>query len=149
MSLTVRSVKGVLTLTWKVDTEAQTMEASWKIRPSMTEQEKLDTLVKATVFIGRQMGAMPESIQIPGAGTATPSAIATPPNPPETSGPNSSGSSKGTILTPTAMTLAGKPSDGGPAARYDEKFWQDMPTNMVPGHLASSWEMDPDGSAGW
>lgn len=143
MPLTVKNLKGNTKITWT--NEDQTTEASWTIKGEATEEEAWEILTKATVFIGKQLGAMPESIATTSstnrpAPATTATASATPVSPPPTSG-----------LILGGGSFSDRPSDGGPpTGSMGTKFWESMPTSSVPAHLAggeAGWEMDP--GEGW
>lgn len=143
MPLTVRNLKGNTKITWT--NEDQTTEASWTIKKEMPETEAWEILTKATVFIGKQLGAMPEGIATTSSTNRPVPAITamasdTPASPLPTSG-----------LILGSGSFSDRPSDGGPpTGSMDTKFWESMPTNSVPARLASSeaaWEMDP--GEGW
>lgn len=143
MPLTVKNLKGNTKITWT--NQDQTTEASWTIKGEATEQEAWEILTKATVFIGKQLGAMPEGV------TTTPStnrpALATSATTSDT--PATPSSTSGLILG--SGSFSDLPSDGGPpTGSMDAKFWESMPTNSVPPRLASGeagWEMDV--AEGW
>lgn len=146
MPLTVRSLKGNTKITWT--NQSQTTEASWTIKKEMSEKEAWEILTKATVFIGKQLGAMPEETPSPTSLTAK-TASAT--------GATTAGTSPTPSPSPTSALILGsgsfsdKPSDGGPPrGSMDTKFWESMPTDSVPARLAggeAGWEMDP--GEGW
>lgn len=144
MSLTIRSLKGDTKITWV--SEDQATEASWTIKKDMTEEQGWKILTKATVFIGKQLGMMPETMAGPMGGTGSASAPAAPI-------PTGSTQPSQRVQMMNPASLPDRPSDGGPpTGAMDQTFWGSMPTAEVPGHLAASehaWEMDPDSTGGW
>lgn len=150
MPLKIQTVKGVTTLKWTSRDETQSAE--FRILPSMTEEEKINSLIRAAAFIGKQAGLMPETPSTPGsstspaapATTATNSAAPTPPT-------SALALAMKTPLVPSG-SFSDMPSDGGPPkGSMDAKFWESMPTATVPGHLSTpqggGWEMDV--AEGW
>lgn len=136
MPIKVKTLKGNTTISWT--NEDQTTAASWTIKQGATEAEAWETLTKATVFIGKQIGTMGEP--------TTPTATA----PRATASGSSQSATTPALQLPTMspMSLSDKPSDGGPpTGSMDSKFWETMPTAEVPGHLAGDWQMDP--GRGW
>lgn len=135
MPIKVRTLKGNTTISWT--NESQTTAASWTIKGEATEAEAWEILTKATVFIGRQLGQIPETTAPAPATSVTP---ATATNAAQPAAP-----AAGKILMTPSLSDA--PAGGAPAKGYDEKFWEAMPTMQVPGHLAPTWEMDV--AEGW
>lgn len=167
MPLKIQTVKGVTTLKWTSRDETQSAE--FRILPSMTEEEKINSLIRAAAFIGKQAGLMPETPSTPGSSTS-PAASATtamtfamktplvaPPSTPTTGGmsgaaPSAPSPSPTSSLTLPSGSFSDMPSDGGPPkGSMDAKFWESMPTATVPGHLSTpqggGWEMDV--AEGW
>lgn len=152
MPLKIQTVKGVTTLKWTSRDETQSAE--FRILPSMTEEEKINSLIRAAAFIGKQAGLMPETAT-PGSSTS-PAASATTAT---TSGAITIPPAVAALSSPTPMpptlnsrTFSDRPSDGGPPqGSMDGKFWESMPTATVPGHLSTpqggGWEMDV--AEGW
>lgn len=141
MALTMKTVKGVVTLTWTTPT----MEASWKVRPQMEEAEILDTLERVVRFVRTQNGEPTFPVRYPDAPGA-PSAM-TPgiPLPQPTPAPGPSTAPRVPMMPPAS--LSDRPSDGGRPG--NQEFWESMPTLAVPEHLAressGGWEMIPPG----
>jgi len=140
--LSLKTIKGVVTLKW----ESPTMEASWKIRPSMTEVEMLETLERVTQFVRAQYGQAPMAMGM--LRTNSPTSLTT-----TTVSATSAGTASipqgepGKILMAPAAALSELPAGGLPPV--NKEFWESMPTLEVPGNLAPSWEMDPDAGSGW
>jgi len=138
MTLSLKTVKGVVTLKW----ESPTMEASWKIRPQMSEGEMLQTLERVTQFVRAQYGQTLAGSPMPSAASAMAAGI------PETPiAPALPQTEVGKILMAPPTALSDAPAGGLPPV--NKEFWESMPTLEVPGNLAPSWEMDPDAGAGW
>lgn len=138
MPIKVRTLKGNTTISWS--NEDQTTAASWTIKKESTEFEAWETLTKATVFIGRQIGQMPDTTTLP----MTKTASAMPAGSAVTSPPGTLSPEARILMTPMND---GAPAGGAPVTGFGEKFWEGMPTTVVPGNLAPSWEMDV--SEGW
>lgn len=156
MSLTIKTVKGVTTLTW----ESPTMGAFWKIRQGMTDEEIIEiftnvvTTMKgvgmdraAKIFeLETELGMVPP-LAAQGPTAAGPAARPT--------SPAASGRAQATATAPTAepaaqpgkilmmppTTLDGAPAGGAPANNGVD--FSALPSDRVPGHLASDWEMAP------
>lgn len=141
MPIKVRTLKGNTTIAWS--NPDQTMAASWTITKEASEAEAWEILTKATVFIGRQLGQIPETT--PGSSMNPPAPATSVTSTAGGSAPPSELSSAGKILMTPLKSDA--PAGGAPVTGFGEKFWQDMPTNTVPGNLAPSWEMDV--AEGW
>lgn len=145
MPLSLKTVKGVVTLTWS----SPTMEASWKIRPQMTEMEMMDTLCRVVIFVNsqnRELGKMEYELL----GDASAAGMSG-----EGNAPASSASQPGTqapaqagrILMGPPATVSDRPSDGGvPQGNID---FTSLPTTTVPAELQQTWEMAPPEEMTW
>jgi hypothetical protein len=143
MPLKVSTRNKTVIITWENPDQSQSAE--FRIRPTMTEEEMLEVLVKATTFIAKQMGEISSQIaelelEITGT-TPGPSAPATtalqapaPVQPADPSAPR--------IPMMPPVSLSDQPAGGPPVSTFG---WSDMPTMHVPPELASSWEMIPPG----
>lgn len=147
MSLTMKSVKGVLTLTW----ESPTMEASWKIPKDSPEETIIDTLDRVVRFVKMQRGEpigpnwplTTPALDIRPATTDSSSTAQ------QGSGAMSPGSPQSgnriQMMPPTS--LSDRPSDGGPT--QDANAWQSLPTTTVPASLQGTWEIMPPEEMTW
>ena len=134
-------------ITW--ETPDESLSATFRIKPEMDDSEILKTLVKATVFISRQMGEMEAEIslleaEIFGAAAAPQSSPASPGH--GTAASVSEGhvpSAATRIAMPDPAKLSDRPSDGGPVNSHFG--WGSAPTQQVPARLAGEWELIPPG----
>ncbi len=149
MSLSVRSAKGAVLIKWTGEMAKGEMTAEWRISPTMSQEEVLDVLVRATDFLASQMGVISQEIsalsaatagtEAPAGGTAAPSVN---PGSASHSEPQSSNIARVPMMPPTSLPDA--PAGGAPT---NQNFWSGMPTT-VPGELTASpmgWEMIPPG----
>ncbi len=144
MPLSLKTVKGVVSLAWSSPESSNlTMEASWKIRPSMTEAEMLDTLCRVVIFVNsqnRELGKMEYELIKPQDAAPSTSPISTPAVPVETAIP-------GKILMMPPSQVGDRPSDGGvPQGNID---FGSLPTTSVPAELQQIWEMAPPEEMTW
>lgn len=138
-------------ITW--ETPDESLSATFRIKPEMSEEEILKTLVKAVIFIGNQMGIMAAEIAelelaimgstAPTAATATASET----TPARTAGsaaapPGLSTAQRVPMMPPAS--LSDLPNGGVPITTFG---WGSMPTRSVPAELAApeagGWEMIP------
>lgn len=145
MSLSLKTVKGVMTLTWS----SPTMEASWKIAPQMTEEEMLGTLTQMVSFVRQQRGATQMEIaKLETELGMRPAAPATAPSPvPAPSATPVPPTGPGKILMGPPTTLTDAPAGGAPAR--SDVDWSSMPSTTVPEHLQKAWEMVPPEEQSW
>jgi hypothetical protein len=138
MPLKLKTVKGVVTLTWS----SPTMEASWKIRPTMTEAEMMDTLCRVVIFVNsqnRELGKMEyELLGTPSDGAVTTTA-------PEQAGASTPPVGRIQMLPPSAV--GDRPSDGGPPQGGID--FTSMPTTTVPEALQATWDIMPPEEMTW
>lgn len=142
MPLSLKTVKGVVSLTWS----SPTMEASWKIRPSMTEAEMMDTLCRVVIFVNsqnRELGKMEYELIKPQAAAAAP----VPPAAQGSATPAPETGTTGRILMQPPQAGNDRPSDGGPPA--EKSMFEALPTTTVPAELQSIWEMAPPEEQSW
>lgn len=138
MPLKMKTVKGIVTLTWT----SPTMEASWKIRPSATEEEIVSTLSRVLVFVKSQTGSVTAQMNptAPAPALGAGQATATTATDPGSTDP-------GRVLMMPPVSLSDRPSDGGPPK--GEIDWGSMPTTTVPAELQGTWEMAPPEEMTW
>lgn len=147
MPLSVKTIKGVVTLTWSTPT----MEASWKISPSMPEAEVMDTLCRVVIFVNSQNRQHQkevakleyELLETPQNAAAAPAL----PAPSETATSAGANSQAGRILMPPPSQVGDRPSDGGPPKGGID--FASMPTTTVPAELQQFWEMAPPEEMTW
>lgn len=152
MSLTIKTAKGVTTLTW----ESPAMGAFWKIRPDLTDEEIIEVLTNMVITMkGSQMDREARIFELetelgiaqnPAAAPPATSAGLTPPVrtitssaarttvPPPPAKP-------GTIMMMPPASLSDMPADGGPATQGVD--FSALPSTEVPGHLSKDWQMAP------
>jgi hypothetical protein len=128
-------------ITWEA--EDQSLSATFRIKPEMTDEETIQTLARAVNFIATQMGVMGTAlVTMPSSATQTPSftkasGIASPAgavSPPDPNAPR-------VPMMPPA-SLSDQPAGGAPVDAFG---WSSLPTHSVPGNLAGDWEMIPEG----
>lgn len=147
--LTIKTVKGVTTLTW----ESPTMGAFWKIRPEMTDEEIIEVFTNvvttmkgvgmdraAKIFeLETELGMIPP---VAAAGPTQKAALSPAVTPPTANaGTVAPVAQPGKILMMPPTTLDGAPAGGAPAQGGVD--FSALPSDRVPGHLAGSWEMAP------
>lgn len=141
MPLTLKTVKGVVNLIWS----SPTMEASWKLRPSMTEAEMVDTLCRVVIFVNSQnrelgkmeyelLGTPAPTVSAPASTTMSPAADEAP-------------AGAGRILMPPPSQVGDRPSDGGPPQGNID--FGALPTTTVPAELQQVWDMMPPEEMTW
>lgn len=117
-------------ITWEAEDESLT--ATFRVKPEMSDQEILATLMKATAFIAKQMGIPQDGpASPPGATVGAASTPTAPPNAPRVA------------MMPPA-SLSDLPAGGAPADTFG---WSSLPTMSVPENLSGDWEMIPPGEA--
>jgi len=149
MSLKVRTLKGVTTLTW----ESPTMGAFWKIRPEMTDEEIIEVLTNVVITMkGARMDREARIFELETElGIAVPTAASGPAAPttgsptPRTASAGPAGSvvppaEPGKILMMPPSSLGDAPAGGAPA---NQDLWSGLPSDAVPDHLSKDWSMAP------
>lgn len=154
MPLKVSTRNKTVIITWENPDQSQSAE--FRIRPTMTEEEMLEVLVKATTFIAKQMGEISSQIEeleleIKGAVSGSDAGAAPDGFALQTASvPSVKQDSAATAPDPNApripmmppVSLSDQPAGGPPVSTFG---WSDMPTMHVPPELAQSWEMIPPG----
>lgn len=157
MPLRVSSNNKGTWITW--ETPDESLSATFRIKPEMSEEEILKTLVKAVIFIGNQMGIMATEIAelelaIMGSVPGTPSTMTTTTGTTLSTARPASAATGSAPVDPNAQrvpmmppaSLSDLPNGGVPITTFG---WGSMPTTSVPAELAApeagGWEMIPPG----
>ncbi len=155
MTLSVKSQKGTVLIKWTGEMAKGEMTAEWRISPTMSQEEVLDVLVRATNFLASQMGSISQELDSVIAASTAPAfakdtGTTTPTTSPGTasgdpiapSEPQNSNVARVPMMPPASLSDA--PAGGAPT---NQSFWSGMPTT-VPGEMTASpmgWEMIPPG----